>query len=225
MSTESMYPKMVKSEAPPSPDKSSAAAPGDPPAVQGPAGDQVDRAESLRTLYSSLEKPPDEWNPVRADDSAAEGLFPPGGSPPSPGTNYAPAIDQLFEHEEKEARYNQAPDEFHTELATNRAGLETAFQNLEIGMAGAREMTLLARQFVDFPPDEAAREATMAGTMSSLKEDYGDDLGKVLAGAQRVIAEASKTTPELIPFMNRSGMGNHPRLVRMAIAIAKRKGW
>ena len=250
-----MYPTMAATPAPPSTPGNSPAPAAAPPRaapVQAPVK-PADRAAGLKALYPSLsgapaakkeapgspasrtpapprvlssppEKPPGAWVPITSDDTAAEGLYPPGGSPPVDGS-YAPAIDPLFEPEEHQARYNQAPDEVHKDLAANRAGLQEAFQSLGVGMPGAKEVALVAREYVEFPLSEEARATAMNDSLVLLQEEYGDNLIPNLEGAQRVILEAAKTTPKLVEFLKSSGAGNDARLIRLAVRVAKSKGW
>jgi hypothetical protein len=40
-----------------------------------------------------------------------------------------------------------------------------------------------------------------------------------------VIVEAAKTTPKLVEWLKSSGAGNDPRIIRLAVQVAKSKGW
>ncbi|MCY1552946.1 hypothetical protein D9M68_893800 [compost metagenome] len=66
------------------------------------------------------------------------------------------------------------------------------------------------------PASAAQLEAWQRETRVVLEKDYGDKAGAALRDAQKLIANDSK----LRAFLNTSGAGNHPQIVRTLAASA-----
>lgn len=68
-------------------------------------------------------------------------------------------------------------------------------------------------------------EADFASSMATLEVEFGDSLASDLAAARAFILDLDKLAPGTIDTLNRTGAGNDPRLIRKAIAEAKRRGY
>lgn len=58
-----------------------------------------------------------------------------------------------------------------------------------------------------------------------LTAEYGDQKPAMLAGARKLIQALDKERPGLIDFLETTNMGNHPRMVQIAIKAAKARGF
>lgn len=221
-----LYPTMKKAELSPPP--TNPPAEGNPPVAQEPSPGR-DRAgrptqEVIDQIYPSNVKKADDGNPVRPDTTAADALFTIDGSPPAEGTSHDVALAEIFDHHEKEARL-AADLDLEKEIQSNRHGLEEGLAELGVGLPGTKEMTRLAKEYLDYPPSLETRETAMSDAMGVLAGEYGENTEKYIRGAQVVIQHLARRSPKLIPFLEKTGMGNDPRLVRMCVGIAKRKGF
>jgi hypothetical protein len=66
------------------------------------------------------------------------------------------------------------------------------------------------------PPDEATTSRWVEQAKADTLRDYGDRAGSALDDARRLIAGI----PELHDLLHSTGLGNHPRIVAMALAKA-----
>lgn len=62
-------------------------------------------------------------------------------------------------------------------------------------------------------------------SMAELQAELGPNLEADLAAARRLIEHLDQQAPGLIASLQYTGAGNHPKLIRAAIAEAKRRGY
>lgn len=68
-------------------------------------------------------------------------------------------------------------------------------------------------------------QADFASSMATLQSEYGDGLASDLSAARAFIRDLDVIAPGTIDTLVRTGAGNDPRLIRKAIAEAKRRGY
>lgn len=73
--------------------------------------------------------------------------------------------------------------------------------------------------------DPALLAAKQDETLASLQQDIGPTFAADLDAARRFIADLDRVSPGVIRSLEGSGAGNDPRLIRKAIAEAKRRGY
>lgn len=72
---------------------------------------------------------------------------------------------------------------------------------------------------------EDQRAERAEATMAQLQAELGPRFDADLAAAQALIRDLDMVAPGLIHSLNASGAGNHPKIIKAAIAEAKRRGY
>lgn len=110
-------------------------------------------------------------------------------------------------------------------LAAGKAGLIADLVEAKTPQADFSNALGVVNEYMarDLSADE--RASTEASSMAELQDQYGDDLDKSLAAARQLISDLDTVSPGLIDTLALSGAGNDKRLVQLAIAEAKRRGY
>lgn len=113
----------------------------------------------------------------------------------------------------------KAPDGM--ELDTEAVGqFEAIAKELKLPQATAQKLVDLHAQTVKAQADAHAKTVSeWAEAVKTDKDIGGDKLPENLASARKVLDTFG--TPELRTFLDSTGMGNHPALVKFAVAIGK----
>lgn len=138
--------------------------------------------------------------------------------------DYAPVIEPVFNAEAEKAR---SEGNFEQALEIDKAAqtMSSVFKEMSVGDNLAKDIMLETSDYLRNQRSEEAIIATQESTISTLREKYGNDLDKNLAGARRVIQEAGKQVPNLIQVLERTGLGNSLKVVQNAITIARNRGY
>ncbi|HBX8072206.1 peptidase [Klebsiella pneumoniae] len=171
------------------------------------------------------------------EQPADGGASPAASEPSAPGTGSATQGDQPAQQDgenpsvEKEQKQEGAPEKYEFQAGE---GVELDAEALKDFEPVARELNLTneqAQKLVDAYPKILAgvqqRQADAwqaqteewAATVKADKEIGGDKLTANLGVAQRALDTFG--TPELKEYLNGTGLGNHPELVKAFIKVGK----
>lgn len=138
--------------------------------------------------------------------------------------NYGPVVSPVFEQEAFKARFDGNHDEA-LEIDKAAQGLNDVFKDFEVGENLAKGIMQETSDYLRNQRSEETIIQTEDDTMAVLREKYGADLEKNLAGARRVIREAGRQVPNLIQVLERTGLGNSLKVVENCIVTARKKGY
>lgn len=160
-----------------------------------------------------------------ADDTAAK-LF--ADDVPAGDKAIAEALAARMEGYELDARL-EGDEERANELQEAMSTLTADFSKKGTAATDVAEMTELLHEGkarIASPTEDEAREAFDSG-IAALAEGYSspNDLNADIRRAQRFVSDLAKVTPGVIETLERSGMGSDPRMVRLAIREARRRGY
>lgn len=171
------------------------------------------------------------------EQPADGGAAPAASEPSAPGTGAAPQGDQPAQQDgenpsvEKEQKQEGAPEKYEFQAGE---GVELDAEALKDFEPVARELNLTneqAQKLVDAYPKilagvqqrqaEAwqAQTEEWAATVKADKEIGGDKLTANLGVAQRALDTFG--TPALKEYLNGTGLGNHPELVKAFVKVGK----
>lgn len=138
--------------------------------------------------------------------------------------SYEPIISPVLEHEAYRARFDGNHEEA---LTINKAAQElgTVFKDYEVTDLIARDVMLVAGDYLRAQRSDEAIMNEEEATMKALREKYGDNLDKTLAGARRVAQEIGKSVPNFIHVLERTGLGNSLKVGEALIMSARKKGY
>lgn len=118
-----------------------------------------------------------------------------------------------------ETKVNVTPDKYEfTDIEAADPALITAYSDAakEFGLTGVAAQGILSKVLPMMAEQQAAQHTAMVeGWTNASKADKefgGDKLDENLAIAQKAMQTLG--TPELLSFLNESGLGNHPELIR-----------
>jgi hypothetical protein len=199
----------------------------DPPPAQGETTSASFVASAISGIPMAGEKPaqppkeePKSGAPVDSQSTAIYGENMEG----SVLEDYAPVISPILENEAFKARYDGNHEEALT-IGTAGRELNAAFVDYEIGGNLAKDIMNEAGEFLTNARSEEQILGMEDASMVFLTVKYGADLNKNLAGAQRVVAEIGKRVPNFIHVLERSGLGNSPKVIEACIQSARKKGY
>lgn len=165
-----------------------------------------------------------------ADDVLADTLFGqlkrlPAQAQPQPATSEEQAAAVMFKdspiHGDAERAIAQAAREQN--LASDDDALAAAqswvptMQSFDLNATESSTITDLAISATVSPPSEETVSAWHQDSMSVLRQEYGNEAGAVLQATQRMLAR----DPAVVELLERTGLGNHPHVVRLAAAKAQ----
>lgn len=150
----------------------------------------------------------------------------PEGNPPTPSPTPEPEKKEVaapeIKPEVKEPEKPVVPEKYEfklpegSELAPMLDAFTPTFKKLGLTQEGAGELLAVYRQQQD-----AQREATLKAWESEAKADkeLGPKLQENVAIAAKAIAKFF--SPEFKGFLDASGLGNHPEMIRGLLAIGR----
>ena len=106
-----------------------------------------------------------------------------------------------------------------------RQGLVSDFKASGTDSGDASEAMRIVNSYAYALPDDEARASTEAATFKSLQAEFGDQAETHIAAARRFINDLERVSPGLKDSLERSGAGNDPKLVRLVMREAKRRGY
>jgi len=197
----------------------------------------IDEAATAAAFYTNpsskpgaaVEKPqPTEHE--RVQNEAALQLFPTMREPAAPAAPVPENIAELRKGDfyDATATYRDvkfdAPPENATPEEKQRIHsaydeMRRVFSDVGLSVPGATELLDLAKQHAGTPPSAETREQWRSEAVEQVKRQYGTDAQAALADAQQLAAR----DPRLWAFLQELGIDNHPRVVGLAIELARRQ--
>lgn len=115
------------------------------------------------------------------------------------------------------ANFARTPEGVIPDVAEQQQALQ-AMLKVGLGVTQASAVWNVAMQAIRSPVT-----TNEAGAMQSLVESYGDRADAKLAAAKSYIDDVAKTYPGIRDFLNKTGLGNDPAMLRFAIQAAERR--
>jgi hypothetical protein len=165
----------------------------------------------------------DERTGQNPPEDPLESLYQDGGEGDPPST-YDPHLNELFDGQEKKARIDHDHQQLEV-LSVARKGMEAVLKEFKVGDSAAKSIMITARNYVDNPRTFEQIEAASVVTSKDLKEKWGADFDKMMAGAKRVLSEAARKVPGLMDMVNNTGLGNDKKTIIALANAARRKGY
>jgi hypothetical protein len=185
---------------------------GDGKAGARPAWDEAADTEAMMRLSRRAEDNPDAVDPASKLYGDKSGEF--------DGTEFSSAMDSLAIDALKDGNTDRSDA-----LEYARQGLVSDFKAAGTDSGDVGEAMGIVNAYAYSMPDEATRAATEASTMESLSAELGNQVDTHIRAARRFINDLDRVSPGLKDSLERSGAGNDPKLVRLVIKEAKRRGY
>jgi hypothetical protein len=213
-----------------------------PPAAARPAGPSVLSAAQL--MYGSTTPPQPAAAaapaPVKAAPAVAAATVPepePISTPRQDESSGPSAADLLFDLPQDGVQYGELsierPEAVPLDLPAEMAAaavpgeldqVKAAFVSAGIGSTLANALAEQGKEVFRNGPMPADQAAAMeVSTMAELNRKWGSKAPAKIAAAQSVIAEAAKSWPGIVEYLNASGLGNDPKLIARLAARAERR--
>ncbi len=111
-----------------------------------------------------------------------------------------------------EREYLASPED----AAEIAASWEPTLRAFELNSTEAESLTHLGISLSMNPPEPDTAAAWVGDAKSALRDAHGDKAGEALQAAQQLIAR----DPAVVRWLEQTGLGNHPKFVRVAAAKA-----
>jgi len=206
----------------------------DAPVEPAPAGRDAEIARSFYDHPSSAPAPqPSEPQPTereRAETEAALQLFPTMREEKPVPVEVPANIAELREGDFYDPvktfsglKFDAPPEDLSAEEKelVKAAHDETRriFSDVGLNTPAATEVLALAQEHTRTPPSAEQVVAWQDEAIDQVKRAHGADAEAVLADAQRLIARDKRVSN----FLQKTGLGSHPRVVALAIELAKQQ--
>ena len=93
---------------------------------------------------------------------------------------------------------------------------EPTLRAFQLNSTEASDLTTIAVALTVNPPEPDTAAAWVGDAKSALRDAHGDKAGEALQAAQQLIAR----DPAVVRWLEQTGLGNHPKFVRLAAAKA-----
>lgn len=205
----------LSSPAPPAAVATSAAAPAEPVAPVESASFAT-QAEATASFTRLLEADPEKSSAAEPESVAVEPRIddrPKIVAALADARMNEPAASSVTDY----AAFARTPDGVVPDLGEQKQALE-AMLKTGMGVTQGAAIWNVAMQAIRSPVT-----TNEAGAMQALRDTHGDNAEARLELAKGYISEVAKTYPGVRDFLNRTGLGNDPAMLKFAIEAAQRR--